>query len=203
MPYFLLNRTVLWLLVWINGLGTIYGYIWYGNQLTYTFNTMPAWLLPFVPDSPTASLFFTIALLFLLYGNDHATQPVKAVRGFVEAMACVTSFKYGIWAVVMIFAGAFRGNELVWQDWMLVISHTGMAVEALLYAQYFVFGRAALAFVATWTVLNDYVDYSQGVFPWLPKELHRDLYWIRWYTFSMSLLSVAAFAFVRETKKPV
>jgi uncharacterized membrane protein YpjA len=205
---FLLHRTVLWLLVWVNGLGTLYGYYWYAQQLKYTYETKPLWMLPFVPDSPTASLFFTLALLFLLYArkNDspNTMGQTGAVRSFVEAMACTTSFKYGIWAVVMIFAGAYRGNELIWQDWMLVISHTGMAIEAVLYARYFIYGRIALLFVAAWTILNDVVDYTKGVFPWLPKELHGDLYWISYYTFSMSLLSLAImFILAQLRKKPV
>lgn len=51
------NRGIIWLLFIVNFLGTIYGYIWYGNQLEFTAANYPHWLLPFVPDSPTASLF--------------------------------------------------------------------------------------------------------------------------------------------------
>ena len=48
------NRSFLWLLLIINVFGTIYGYVWYKWQLVET----PTIFLPFVPDSPTASLFF-------------------------------------------------------------------------------------------------------------------------------------------------
>src|SRR5690554_1306426 len=82
------NRTFLVLLFIINFLGTIYGYIWYESQLSRT----PAIFLIFVPDSPTASLFFTIFLGFYIFGKQSR---------YIEALAMVTLFKYGVWAVVM------------------------------------------------------------------------------------------------------
>ncbi|MET0960494.1 MAG: DUF1405 domain-containing protein, partial [Psychrobacillus psychrotolerans] len=48
----------MWLLFIVNLFGTIYGYYWYKGQLSQTETKF----LLFVPDSPTASLFFTIAL---------------------------------------------------------------------------------------------------------------------------------------------
>lgn len=55
----LANRSFMTLLLIINIVGTIYGYYWYGWQLKET----PAIFLPFVPDSPTASLFFVLVLV--------------------------------------------------------------------------------------------------------------------------------------------
>ncbi|EPR28178.1 putative membrane spanning protein [Geobacillus sp. WSUCF1] len=51
----LASRPVVWLLLFVNAAGTIYGYYWYRYQLADT----PPVFLPFVPDSPTASLFFS------------------------------------------------------------------------------------------------------------------------------------------------
>ncbi len=59
----LADRRVLWLLFLANAAGTIYGYIWYGWQLR---DTPPAFWL-FVPDSPTAILFFLFVLLAFLW----------------------------------------------------------------------------------------------------------------------------------------
>ncbi len=184
-----LHRGMLWLLFAVNFLGTIYGYIWYGNQLVYTAEHYPAWLLPFVPDSPTASLFFTAALLLLLY-------PPKGLKGtlireLIEALAVVTSVKYGIWAVAMIFAGGFQGDVIGWKDWMLVASHLGMAIEALIYARFFTL-RRMLPVALLWTLANDMVDYSQGVFPWLPNELDDDLNEVQYFTIGLTLVSTAA-----------
>ncbi|WP_042204277.1 DUF1405 domain-containing protein [Paenibacillus camerounensis] len=183
------HRGVIWLLFIVNFLGTIYGYIWYGNQLAYTAENYPAWLLPFVPDSPTASLFFTIALLLLLY-------PPKGLKGtlvreLIEALAVVTSVKYGIWAVGVIFAGGAQGDVITWKDWMLVVSHTGMAVEALIYARFFSF-RRMLPVALLWTLANDMVDYSAGVYPWLPSVLDDDLTEVQNLTILLTLLSAAA-----------
>lgn len=184
----LLNRGFLWLLFAVNFLGTVYGYIWYGNQLAFTAEHYPVWLLPFVPDSPTASLFFTVAVLLLLF-------PPKGVRGeyirrVIEALAVLTSIKYGIWAVGIIFAGGLQGDMIGWQDWMLVVSHTAMAIEALLYARYFAI-RSALPIALAWTLLNDAVDYSFGVFPWLPRVLEDDVIVVQWATIALTLFSFA------------
>ncbi|TBL80003.1 DUF1405 domain-containing protein [Paenibacillus thalictri] len=187
---------MLWGLFWVNFLGTIYGYMWYGDQLAYTLDNNPEWMLPFVPDSPTASLFFTAVIGFLLFDNrrrySYGTQKktVHPVRAFIEAFALVTSFKYGIWAVTMIFAAAAKGDVTTWKDWMLVVSHLGMAVEALLYVSFYRFGYGALAVVALWALGNDYMDYGQGVFPWLPQRLLDDLRTICKFTVIMSIVSL-------------
>ena len=52
--YMLAQKPMLLLLLIINFFGTVYGYYWYLPQLTNT----PAKFLIFVPDSPTATLFF-------------------------------------------------------------------------------------------------------------------------------------------------
>ncbi|MGN7761809.1 DUF1405 domain-containing protein [Paenibacillus sp. 22594] len=183
------HRGVMWLLFIVNFLGTIYGYIWYGNQLEYTAKNYPSWLLPFVPDSPTASLFFTLALLLLLF-------PPKGIKGtlireLIEALAVVTSVKYGIWAVSIIFAGGYQGDAISLKDWMLVVSHTGMAVEALIYARFFSF-RRMLPLALLWAFANDMVDYSEGVFPWLPNVLEDDVIGVQYFTIALTFLSTAA-----------
>ncbi|MFS0722625.1 DUF1405 domain-containing protein [Paenibacillus sp. 1P07SE] len=187
----LTSRPFLWLLFIVNLLGTIYGYMWYGNQLIYTASNHPLWQLIFVPDSPTASLFFTIALLYLLFPPRLPQAAARGVRMLIEALAAATSVKYGIWAVAMIFAGYAQGDSLGWQDWMLIFSHLGMALEALLFVRFMTFGRLALAAAAGWLLLNDTLDYTFGIFPWLPRVLQDDLTVIQWFTVGLSLASVA------------
>lgn len=188
---FLTSRWMLWSLFWVNFLGTIYGYIWYGGQLEYTFSNNPLWQIIFVPDSPTASLFFTVSILYLLYRKDEPSGKKSIFRGLMEALAVVTSVKYGIWAVVMIFAETAQGDTLVWQDWMLVISHTGMAVEALLFARFFSYGYLLTGVAAIWTISNDFVDYHFGVFPALSAELLDDLPQVELFTVLLSVFSIA------------
>ncbi|MNB72289.1 hypothetical protein D3C81_280650 [compost metagenome] len=191
----LASRPFVWILLAVNTLGTIYGYIWYGNQLAYTAGNYPAWLLPFVPDSPTASLFFTLALVLFLYPPRFAWG--VAVRALVEALAVVTSVKYGIWAVMIIVAGGYQGGSLDWQDWMLMASHAGMAVEALLYARFF-HCRKMIPLALLYTLLNDTMDYGFGIYPWLPSTLTDDVPQVRNFTFLLTLLSASAAWLVAE-----
>ncbi|WP_047014127.1 DUF1405 domain-containing protein [Paenibacillus sp. IHB B 3415] len=195
------DRRIIWLLFIVNLLGTVYGYMWYGNQLAFTAENYPVWLLPFVPDSPTASLFFTIALLLLLYPPKGLAGTM--VRQLIEALAVVTSVKYGIWAVSMIVAGGYQGDTVNWKDWMLMISHTGMAIEALIYARFFSF-RRMLPVALLWTFANDMVDYSEGVFPWLPSVLDDDVSAVQYFTMGLTLFSTAAaWLFGGRTRRPV
>jgi len=116
----LLDRYFLILLFFINLFGTIYGFLWYESQLRIT----PTIFLPFVPDSPTASLFFTIWLLFFIYNKN---------LSYMAALAVMSLFKYGTWAVVMNLFTLFVDGAIGWQGYMLIASHAGMAIQGLLY----------------------------------------------------------------------
>lgn len=187
---FLTSRSMLWPLFLVNVAGTIYGYIWYGNQLQYTFDNHPLWQIVFVPDSPTASLFFTLSLLYLLFPHKGApSKTFTAVRMGIEALGVVMSIKYGIWAVAMIVGGAMQGDVLEWQHYMLIASHLGMAIEALLYVRFMVFNRVAALAATLWLLLNDTIDYTYLVYPWLPNELEDDLPAIAAFTFGLSIAS--------------
>jgi uncharacterized membrane protein YpjA len=201
---FLTSKPILWTLFIVNLAGTVYGYEWYWNQLMFTAERFPVWYLFFVPDSPTASLFYTLSLLYLLR-DSASSQPLSkgatALRGFVEAFGLITSFKYGIWAVTMIMAGAAQGDSIVWQDWMLTASHLGMAAEALLYARFYTYKLTPLALVAIWTFWNDFMDYHRGIYPWLTDVLLDDLDVIEKFTIGLSIIGIAIacyFYFIRK-----
>lgn len=186
---FLSSRFMLWTFFIVNLIGTVYGYIWYGDQLQDTWNHHLYWQIIFVPDSPTASLFFTLSLLFLLFPGTLAK--FGKIRTIVEALAVVTSVKYGVWAVSMIFADAFLGGDLVWQDWMLVTSHLAMAVEVLLFVRMYKFGTLMLLSAGCWTLLNDTVDYTYDVYPWLPQTLYDHVDKVMIFTILLTVTSVA------------
>jgi uncharacterized membrane protein YpjA len=169
------------LLFVINGLGTIYGYYWYRNQLA---STEQWYLLPFVPDSPTASLLFTVVLILYLFGRQ---------SGLLEAFASVTLVKYGIWATVMLVWTGLLGGELHWTHYMLIASHLGMALEALLYIPYYRFNPIHLTVVAVWVLINDLLDYTVPIFPWLDQVLHPFLPFIFLFTVGLSLVSLLVF----------
>ena len=67
----------------------------------------------FVPDSPTASLFFTIAILAGLSGMNFK---------LIEALALITLVKYGLWAVVMNILTLIETGEL--DGWVGCLSIT-------------------------------------------------------------------------------
>ncbi|NEW06052.1 DUF1405 domain-containing protein [Paenibacillus sp. SYP-B3998] len=192
---------MLWLLLICNFFGTVYGYEWYWGQMVDTIAENPIWYVIFVPDSPTASLFFTGSVAYLLLNPSSHTQRSKvyrAFRGFVEAFALITSFKYGIWAVAMIWAGAWQGVPVGWDGWMLTASHLAMAVEALLFARWYTHKMPAVILVAIWTFWNDFMDYGRGIFPRLARELWDDLNVIKWFTVGLSITGIViAIAFKR------
>ena len=170
------NRQFLWLLLVINLFGTIYGYYWYVPQLANT----PAIFLPFVPDSPTASLFFVFVIIAFL---------LKTNWPLMEALAIVTLFKYGIWAVIMNFLVLNVTGYLHWTGYMLMASHLAMAVEGLLYAPYYRFKLWHLVIAGIVALHNEIIDY---VFMMMPNYQQLDLFRneIGYFTFWLSILSI-------------
>ncbi|RFA37255.1 hypothetical protein CAI16_01900 [Virgibacillus dokdonensis] len=174
--YLLIDKRFLCLLFIINLAGTIYGYIWYGSQLSQTASIF----LIFVPDSPTASLFFSIFLLLFIFGKH---------LPYIEALAVITLFKYGIWAVVMNFLTLLVEGTLNWQGYMLMASHGAMAIQGLLYMPYYQLRLRHIVFAAIWTLHNDVIDY---VFEQMPvySSLSSYMNEIGYFTFWLSLLSI-------------
>jgi uncharacterized membrane protein YpjA len=199
---FLTSRRMLWILFWVNLLGTIYGYEWYWNQMQETVAAKPLWLVIFVPDSPTASFFFTLTLVYLLIDSyikptlHNTSKAAELIRGIVESLAVMASFKYGIWAVAIILLSAFKGEPMYWQDWMLTISHGGMAIEALLYIRFFRIRWLGLGAAALWIFGNDYIDYHFTVFPWLPATLEPLVDSVRNATIGLSLCTCIVFCVI-------
>ncbi|GGJ85522.1 hypothetical protein GCM10007063_05060 [Lentibacillus kapialis] len=174
--YILLDKRFLFLLFIINLFGTAYGYYWYRYQLSET----PDIFLLFVPDSPTASLFFTIVLLFFLF---------KKNLPYVEALALITLFKYGVWAVVMNLLTLVIEGSLGFAGYMLMFSHGAMAVQGLLYAPFYTIKLRHIMFAAIWTLHNDVIDY---VFDQMPiyASLIEYMKEIGYFTFWLSILSI-------------
>lgn len=186
--YLLIDKRFLCLLFIINLAGTIYGYIWYGSQLSQTASIF----LIFVPDSPTASLFFSIFLLLFIFGKH---------LPYIEALAVITLFKYGIWAVVMNFLTLLVEGTLNWQGYMLMASHGAMAIQGLLYMPYYQLRLRHIVFAAIWTLHNDVIDY---VFEQMPvySSLSSYMNEIGYFTFWLSLLSIGiTYYFAIRVKK--
>lgn len=174
--YILLDKRFLIGLFLINLVGTIYGFIWYESQLAIT----PTIFLIFVPDSPTASLFFTIFLAFFLF---------KKNTPYIEALAIITLFKYGVWAVVMNLLTLLVNGTLSWQGYMLLISHGAMAIQGLLYAPFYAIKLRHIVVAAIWTLHNDIIDYVFEMMP-IYSSLTGYMNEIGYFTFWLSILSI-------------
>ena len=174
--YMLRDKRFIFLLFLINLGGTIYGYIWYESQLRNT----PTIFLPFVPHSPTASLFFTICLLFFLFNKN---------APYMEALAITSLFKYGIWAVVMNVLTLLIDGSLDWTGYMLIASHAGMAIQGLLYAPMYKIQFKHLVLAGIWLLHNEIIDY---VFEMMPVYGSLSTYMneIGYFTFWLSVLTL-------------
>jgi uncharacterized membrane protein YpjA len=170
------ERWFLTTLLWINIFGTIYGYYWYNYQLIDT----PWYFLPFVPDSPTASLFFVFVIIGFLK---------KKQWGLFQALAVASLFKYGIWAVGMNLGGAMVGTPLDFVNYMLIFSHLGMAVQGLLYSRYYSIKTWHVGIAALWLLHNEMIDYVFNMIPRYPiLSPFQDL--IGYLTFWLSVVSI-------------
>lgn len=149
----LYQRSILICLCICNLAGTIYGYIWYGDQLTAT---QPYFLI-FVPDSPTASLFLTLSIVLLIFNRQSS---------ILEALAFVTLVKYGTWAVIMNIILFIVQQDVTLNGLMLLFSHGIMALEAFYFYPRFKITNLGLAVAAIWVLLNDYIDYIHLQFPY-------------------------------------
>ena len=174
--FLLFHKTFMWILLAVNILGTIYGYYWYMWQLEITD---PIFLI-FVPDSPTASLFFSIALFGWLI-NRHFK--------LIEALALITLVKYGLWAVVMNIWTQYESGPIGFVGWMLVVSHFAMAVQALLYIPMYKFKWIHVLIAAIWTLHNDVIDYVFGQMP-IYRSLSEHTLTIGYFTFWLSIACI-------------
>ncbi|PNZ35967.1 DUF1405 domain-containing protein [Staphylococcus lutrae] len=148
----LYQRNFLILMLVCNILGTIYGYIWYGSQLMHT----PWYFWPFVPDSPTATLFLVISLCLTLCNKKSA---------IIDTLAFVTLIKYGIWAVIMNMMLFIEDQTLYIMGVMLMISHGIMAIQAFIFLPQFKFTLTSLATTVMWVFHNDVIDYVFHQYP--------------------------------------
>ncbi|HDC5729535.1 TPA: DUF1405 domain-containing protein [Staphylococcus aureus] len=151
--YTLYQRSWLMMLFICNILGMIYGYIWYGEQLSHT----PWQFKIFVPDSPTAILFLVISISLIL---------IRKQNSIIDALAFVTLFKYGIWAVIMNILFIIEQGDITVNGLVLMFSHSIMAVQAIYFYPRFKRFMIGISVAMTWVFLNDYIDYFHLQFPY-------------------------------------
>lgn len=171
------HKSFLWILLFVNILGTVYGYDWYKGQLIITEPKF--WI--FVPDSPTASLFFCFAVFGWLIGRNFK---------LMEALALITLVKYGLWAVVMNLLTLVETGSIGFVGWMLIGSHFAMALQAVLYIRFYRFKFGHIVIAAIWTLHNDVIDYVFGQMP-IYGKLMKYMDQIGYFTFWLSIACIA------------
>lgn len=181
------HKSFLWILLFVNLLGTVYGYDWYRGQLVLTEPKF--WI--FVPDSPTASLFFTLAIIGWLINRNFK---------LMEALALITLVKYGLWAVVMNLLTLIETGSIGWVGWMLIGSHFAMAVQAILYSPLYKFGVGHIVIAGIWTLHNDVIDYVFGQMP-MYSNLMIYMNQIGYFTFWLSIVCIMLAYFVWKRQK--
>jgi len=155
----------------INVAGFVFGLWFYRFQLA----TVPAYLWPWLLDSPMPVLAFAIicGLLFL-----H-----KRLPGWFALWTAVGLAKAGLWTalVLVLHWGHFWALSPAITTLNLPL-HIGMIGEALVLAPRIRVGRLALAGVAGWYLLNDALDYWAGTLTAIPPT----------YVSALAIESVAA-----------
>lgn len=134
----------------------------------------------FVPDSPTATLFFSIAIIGWLLNRNFK---------LMEALALITLVKYGLWAVVMNLLTLMETGSIGGEGWMLIGSHFAMAVQGVLYLKNYRFTGWHVAIAAIWTLHNDVIDYVFGQMP-IYHDLTKYSPQIGYFTFWLSIVCI-------------
>lgn len=139
-----------WLLVLVNLGGVAYGFAYYGQQFAVT----PAYLWPFVPDSPLSVGFFALSL---------ALHQRRRPSRLVDWLAFIANVKVGLWTgFVLTHDDAHFG---IWQDglgnlnfWLFWL-HLAMAAQAFVLASGLRVGRDMLVANA-YFALDIAMDYA-------------------------------------------
>lgn len=150
-------------------------------------------------QSDCESVFYTILVVDFVQAEIDASKSDWTCR----TGACCGYFgKIRRMGSLHHFCRLDAGGAQNWQDWMLIASHSAMAIEALLYVRFFGFRWGALVIAALWTLLNDTMDYTYDIFPWLPASLMDHLDGVRNFTVGLTLVSIlCAWLALRQAKR--
>ena len=146
-----LGLRLAWLIVAVNLAGTAFGFWYYRGQFAAT-NPLA---LPFVPDSPVATLFIALSLMAFKLDWD---------VDWLHALAFVGLLKLGLWTPFVQVVINGQGGVDLWLYQFLIWSHLAMALEAFLIHRYATFSVRAVAVAVGWYLLNDIVDYFVPLF---------------------------------------
>ncbi|WEL23561.1 DUF1405 domain-containing protein [Candidatus Nanohalovita haloferacivicina] len=148
----LMEKDTLLDLAAINVAGTAFGFFFYQEQLAAN----PIQLWPFIPDSPLATLFAVLTFAFIAHDKRN---------NLVEALAVIGNLKYGLWTVFVLiyYHEIFYAGNPLWMYLFLLLSHVGMAAQALIILDITKTDIKAFIAASSWFIINDLVDYTLGI----------------------------------------
>ncbi len=160
------NALCLKVMIFINILGTIFGFWYYKFQLAST----PLAKLVFVPDCPIYTLLFACFLVLHLMGKKSAVLAVVTFIGLI---------KYGFWTVLVIslYCEYYVASNLFLYV-LLFFLHIGMLAQAYIIPQISGFPGRALIIALIWFLANDVMDYFFGTAPYLPDYMYHNLLFV-------------------------
>lgn len=177
------------ILLAINIPGVIYGFWWYKHQLLDS----PWWQWPLIPDSPLAAADFTLLLFLGLIG---------ASVSWLNCLAPAVLVKYGVWAVILNLHVAYLSGEMSLENWMLTLSHLGMALQAFLFWPKLEYDKKTWLLVSCWIFFNDGADYLGGIHPYLFDDAQFKIAWISALTLSF-LVTILGFVYVKKNEHKI
>jgi uncharacterized membrane protein YpjA len=139
------------LLVALNLVGAVYGFLWYRGQLAST----PFWCWPLVADCPMAALL--AALATWRWASDRPA-PV------LFALAKGSAVYLGAWTL-LFFLLAGRADPL------LLVSHVALLLEGLVFWRAWPTTTVGRAWLLALLAGNALVDYGLGLHPAMPARL--------------------------------
>ena len=156
--------SLIWPIIIVNLIGTIFGFWYYMPQ----FSNEPFLMWIFVPDSPVATLFFSLSLVLWQLKKDSI---------LVSTLAFIGCIKLGLWTsycLILFFSSFSYLDPLMYH--FLLWSHLAMVLQAFLILRYTSFSTNALIVGIFWYGLNDLVDYfipiiGQPHHTWIPSEV--------------------------------
>ena len=169
--FFFRRRPLLWAILAVNFLASLYGYYWYRWQLAVT----PRYLWFFVPDCPLAATLMAMALgVYLLFGQR---------RSWFHFLTYTVLLKYGFWTVfVFLLYWTAGGRNYTPEYMMLFVSHIGMLAEGAVFLGDMPQLPRYWWLAVGWSALDAYFDYfypieipgrqALGVHPYLPNPAH-------------------------------
>jgi len=150
MNFFVRHKWFLFFLALVNFAAGIYSFSFYAPQLEA--NSPLLWF--FIIDCPIYAIIFGITLLLIARGKGSA---------LLSFISLVGSVKYGLWTIFVLGI-----SDMAALYPLVILAHVLLLVETIVLFRVFSFKVKHVLLALVWFVLNDYLDYTIGLHPFVP-----------------------------------